>query len=143
MIAKSAFETSKKTLSTASIFTRAWVVPTIGSTTEAEPSFGVEAASTYGYVCPLSTERLIRTSAVPTGAGSVFATERCLVPERADAMRIPEARFVLPASAGIATATTVTNAARRKMPPPMRDPVPSLPSPLVGLPAASATPARG
>jgi undecaprenyl-diphosphatase len=39
---------------------RAWVVPTIGSTTGAEPVFGVESASTYGYVWPLSTERLIR-----------------------------------------------------------------------------------
>jgi hypothetical protein len=74
MIAKSAFETSKKTLSTASIFTRAWVVPTIGSTTEAEPVFGVEAASTYGYVWPLSTDRLIFTFAALTGAAAVFAT---------------------------------------------------------------------
>ena len=62
MIAKSAFETSKKTLPTASILMRACVVPTIGRTTEAEPVFGVEAASTYGYVWPLSTERLIFTS---------------------------------------------------------------------------------
>jgi hypothetical protein len=79
VIAKSAFETSKKTLPTASIFTRAWVVPTIGRTTEANPSFGVAAASTYGYVWPPSTERLILTSFVLTGATSVFATDQVTV----------------------------------------------------------------
>ena len=43
---KSAFETSKKTFPTASIFRRACVVATFGSASASEPSFGVLAAST-------------------------------------------------------------------------------------------------
>ena len=45
-IAKFAFERSKKMFPTASILTRACVVPTLGSVTGSEPSFGVLAAST-------------------------------------------------------------------------------------------------
>ena len=45
---KSTFETSKKTLPSASIFTCACVVETSGTVTLSEPSFAVAAASTYG-----------------------------------------------------------------------------------------------
>ena len=48
MIVKFAFETSKKTLPSASILTRACVVATFGIVTASEPSFGVSAASTSG-----------------------------------------------------------------------------------------------
>jgi hypothetical protein len=47
---KFVFETSKKMLPTASTFTRAVVVSGFGSVTTSEPSFGVLAASTVGYV---------------------------------------------------------------------------------------------
>ena len=71
---KSALETSKKTLPTASTLTRACVVATFGSVTACEPSFGVLAASTIGYVWPPSVESEIFTFAVLTGGGSVPAT---------------------------------------------------------------------
>ena len=45
---KSAFETSKKTLPSASIFTRACVVGDAGTVTPSEPSFAVAAESTNG-----------------------------------------------------------------------------------------------
>ena len=48
MIEKFVFETSKKMLPTASIFTRAVVVRTSGIVTGSVPSFGVLAASTNG-----------------------------------------------------------------------------------------------
>ena len=48
MIVKSAFETSKKALPSASIFTRAWSVETAGTVTLSEPSLAVAAARTYG-----------------------------------------------------------------------------------------------
>ncbi len=78
-MAKSWLETSKKTLPTASTFTRAWTVPTLGRSTVSAPSFGVLAASSYGYVWPPSKERLIRTSAVWTGARFVWATSQVTV----------------------------------------------------------------
>src|SRR5215210_2335118 len=59
---------------TASIFRRAFVVPTFGRVTDSEPSFGVLAARTCGYVRPPSVERLILTAAVLTGGRFVFAT---------------------------------------------------------------------
>ena len=66
-IVKFAFETSKKTLPSASIFTRAELVAKCGIVTASEPSFGVLAARTCGYVSPPSVDRLIFTSVVPTG----------------------------------------------------------------------------
>ena len=65
---KFAFETSKKTLPTASTLTRAFVVAMSGIVTACEPSFGVLAARTYGYVCPPSTESEIFTFASPSAA---------------------------------------------------------------------------
>ena len=72
-IVKFVFETSKKTFPTASTFTRAVVVSVFGSVTTSEPSFGVLAASTVGYVWPPSVESEIATSAVETGGTSVLA----------------------------------------------------------------------
>ena len=48
VIVKFAFETSKKTLPSASIFTRALLVAKCGIVTAWEPSFGVLAARTIG-----------------------------------------------------------------------------------------------
>jgi hypothetical protein len=79
VIVKFAFETSKKTLPSASIFTRALLVATCGIVTDSEPSFAVLAASTCGYVCPPSLERLIFTSLVPTGGRFVSATSHVIV----------------------------------------------------------------
>ena len=76
---KFTFETSKNTLPTASIFTRASLVATVGIVTASEPSFGVLAASTCGYVRPPSVDRLIFTSVVLTGARSVFALSQVIV----------------------------------------------------------------
>ena len=65
---KFVFETSKKMFPTASTFTRAVVVSVFGSVTTSDPSFGVDAASTVGYVCPPSADSVIFTLAVLTGA---------------------------------------------------------------------------
>ena len=76
---RSASETSKNTLPTASTLIRACWSAMFGTVTSAEPSFGVLAART----SPLS--RLIFTSLVPTGATSVPATFQvtvCVVPAR-------------------------------------------------------------
>ena len=67
------FETSKKTFPTASTLTRAVVVSVCGSVTSSDPSFGVLAESTVGYVCPPSVESEIATFAVETGGTSVLA----------------------------------------------------------------------
>ena len=56
-----------------------------GSVTASEPSFGVLAASTFGYVWPPSVESAIFTFAVLTGATSVPATSHvtvCVEPRR-------------------------------------------------------------
>src|SRR4051812_12485903 len=80
-VVKSASEMSKKTLPTASTLIRACDVATFGTVTDCDPSFGVLSASTYGYVCPPSTDSVIFTFAVLTGATSVLAgfhdTVRC------------------------------------------------------------------
>jgi hypothetical protein len=76
---KFVFETSKKMLSTASIFTRAVVDRMPGSVTTSVPSFGVLAASTYGYVWPPSTESEIFTLAALVGGRSVFALSHVTV----------------------------------------------------------------
>ena len=76
---KFTFETSKKMLPTASIFTRAVVVNELGITTASEPSFAVLAASTVGYVRPPSVDRLIFTLAVLIGAMSVLALSHVTV----------------------------------------------------------------
>ena len=47
--------------------------------TASEPSFGVLAARTCGYVSPPSVDRLIFTSVVPTGGRSVFALSQVTV----------------------------------------------------------------
>src|SRR5262245_32244365 len=59
---------------TASTLMRAFFVGVFGTTTFSEPSFAVLAASTYGYVCPPSTDSEIFTFAVLTGATFVLAT---------------------------------------------------------------------
>ena len=76
---KSVFETSKKMLPTASIFTRAVVVVMSGMVTSCEPSFGVSAARTYGYVSPPSSDMLIATFDVLVGGTSVFALSHVTV----------------------------------------------------------------
>ena len=76
---KFTFETSKKTLPTASIFTRAVVVNELGITTTSAPSFVVLAASTVGYVSPPSVDRLIFTLVVLIGAMSVLALSHMIV----------------------------------------------------------------
>ena len=53
--------------------TRAVVVSVCGSVTSSDPSFGVLAESTVGYVCPPSVESEIATLAVETGGTSVLA----------------------------------------------------------------------
>ena len=78
-IVKFTFETSKKMLPTASIFTRAVVVNEFGIMTASEPSFAVLAASTVGYVSPPSVDRLIFTLAVLIGAMSVLALFHVIV----------------------------------------------------------------
>ena len=79
MIVKFTFETSKKTLPTAAMFTRAVVVDTFGIVTASEPSFAVLAASTYGYVRPPSVERLIFTFDALVGGMSVLALSQVIV----------------------------------------------------------------
>src|SRR4051794_28107410 len=74
VIVKSAFEMSKKTFPIASTLMRACDVGVLGTTTFSEPSFGVLAASTYGYVCPPSSDSEIFTFAVEIGAALVPAT---------------------------------------------------------------------
>src|SRR3954452_10807770 len=74
VIVKSAFEMSKKMFPTASTLIRAFFVGVFGTTTLWEPSFAVDAASTYGYVCPPSTDSEIFTLAVEMGAALVPAT---------------------------------------------------------------------
>src|SRR5262245_7659195 len=70
---------SKKTFPTASTLTRAVFVTTFGTATGCAPSFGVLAASTYGYDWPPSTDSEILTFAVPTGATFVSATSHVTV----------------------------------------------------------------
>ena len=70
---KFTFETSKKMLPTASIFTRAAVPGRFGIVTTSEPSFAGPAASTVGYVRPPSVDRLIFTFDALIGAMSVLA----------------------------------------------------------------------
>ena len=79
VIVKFAFETSKKTLPTASTFTRAVVVGTFGIVTASEPSFAVLAASTCGYVTPPSVETLIFTFGALVGGMSVLALSHVIV----------------------------------------------------------------
>src|SRR5262245_12048627 len=79
VIVKSAFETSKKMLPTASTLIRASVVAMFGIVTGSEPSFAVLAAKTTGYVWPPSDDRLIFTFAVPMGARSVPALSQVTV----------------------------------------------------------------
>src|SRR3954453_6221308 len=66
--------TSKSTFTIASTLIRPCVVPVFGSVTDCEPSFGVDAASTVGKVCPPSVDRLIFTFAVLIPLASVPAT---------------------------------------------------------------------
>jgi hypothetical protein len=79
VIVKSVLDTSKKTLPTASIITRAVVVVTFGIVTTSDPSFAVVSASTYGYVKPPSVERLIFTSDALVGGASVLALSHVTV----------------------------------------------------------------
>jgi hypothetical protein len=76
---KLASETSKNTLPTASTFSLASANAALGSVTSCEPSFGVPAARTCGYVRPPSAERLIFTLAVDTGGAAVCATSQVTV----------------------------------------------------------------
>ena len=66
-------------LSIASILIRACAEPSYGRVTASEPSFGVDAASTYAYVRPPSSDRLILTLAVEMGGRSVPATSHVTV----------------------------------------------------------------
>ena len=78
-IAKSASLRSKKTLPTASTLSRALAVATFATDTTCEPSFGVLAASTCGYVKPPSADMLIFTFAAEIGGRSVPATSQVTV----------------------------------------------------------------
>ena len=64
---------------TASTLTRAVEVVMFGIVTSSEPSFGVLAARTYGYVSPPSSDMLIATFAVFVGGMSVFAASQATV----------------------------------------------------------------
>ena len=86
VIVKSAFETSKKTLPTASTLIRACVVGDVRQRHRlASRRSASLAASTYGYVWPPSVDSVIFTFAVLTGATSVPATSQvtvCVEPRR-------------------------------------------------------------
>ena len=73
---RSASETSKKTLPTAAILTRALVPATLGQAPDQEPSLGVLSAIT---VSPSFEIRLILTSVALIGVTSVPATSHVIV----------------------------------------------------------------
>jgi hypothetical protein len=72
-------EISKNTFPTASTFTRAVVVDTLGMSTASLPSLTVLAAKTVGKVVPPSVESDIFTFAALMGAPAVPATFHIIV----------------------------------------------------------------
>ena len=118
MIVKFVFETSKKMLPTASIFTRAVVVSTSGIVTASLPSFGVLAASTNGYVRPPSVDMLIFTFAVLVGGMSVLALSHvtvCTEPPGYETSVFGEVTRNGPA---FVASVSVTSGAKAEPPPP-------------------------
>ena len=79
VIVKFESEISKKMLSTASTFTLAVVVATLGIVSASEPSLGVLTERTVGKVVPPSVDNDILTSAQLTGAPVVPATSHIIV----------------------------------------------------------------
>src|SRR5690606_22157528 len=79
VILKLAFDISKKIFPTASIFILAVVVVTLGIVTNSEPSLGVLAVITVGYVNPPSVESEILTLVALIGAALVPATSQVIV----------------------------------------------------------------
>ena len=79
VIVKFESEISKKMLSTASTFTLAVVVATLGIVSASEPSLGVLAERTVGKVVPPSVDNDILTAAQVTGAPVVPATSHIIV----------------------------------------------------------------
>src|SRR4051794_26486599 len=75
---KLASEMSKKTLPTASILILALLFGRFGNARLSEPSFGVDAASTVGNVCPPSEDSEIFTFAALIGAPEVPATSQVM-----------------------------------------------------------------
>jgi hypothetical protein len=76
---KFALDISKKIFASASIFILAVVLTIAGMVSDSEPSFGVLAVITVGYVNPPSVDRLIMTFATFTGGVLVPATSHIIV----------------------------------------------------------------
>jgi hypothetical protein len=117
---KFVFERSKKMLSTASTFIRAVVVGAFGIVTFSEPSFGVLAASTCGYVRPPSVDMLIFTFAVLVGGMSVLALFHVTVCTEPGGQKTSVFGEVTRNGPAFVASVSVTSGAKAEPPPPAR-----------------------
>jgi len=113
-------EIAKKTFPTQATRMRAVALPVgvLGTVIACDPSFGVEARSVVGNVCPPSVERSIDTFAQETGAAAVPATFQVTVCVEPPAQSTADAGKVIAKGPAVETEVTVVVSEFTPPPPP-------------------------